>query len=148
MDTISTFNPRQRLENLLILLHKEILEGRGDGEIADTYRDAMDGDWYLLDSTDRSLINHLSGDLYMISDREIKRPISIGEDTEELEKQYRLAFSDGRWIDTLHILRKIHISPPHELSFIRACCWGKLGFQYAAVCFLEFSISQLLQTIP
>lgn len=58
--------PIQEAECLLLELHDMMRFGHGDTDEADAIRDALDPVVRKLSSSDRRLINDLSGDLYLL----------------------------------------------------------------------------------
>lgn len=64
MDDIQRHILRTKYEDYLKDLHREMIEGRGDEEWADTLRDAMAELWYRLPQEDQAHVDRLSEDLY------------------------------------------------------------------------------------
>jgi tetratricopeptide (TPR) repeat protein len=140
-------NPIHAYEHFLIKLHNEIREGRGDDNAAEEYRDQLDIYWSKLTEDEIDLLDNLSGDLYMLSDREIKLPLDADEDVSAVDQQAFQAFKDKRWLETLALLRRDVLPPAHVVAYARARCWDALGFSDAALCFLEWAAARQPQSL-
>jgi hypothetical protein len=98
---------RDQHEELLVQLHREMKEGRRDGERADQIGDEMNRLWAELDDRERELFDELSEDLYLIEGKRLVAPLEEGETVESTWRRTAIAFKEGRDRDTLALVRKL-----------------------------------------
>ena len=115
------------LDKLLVELHTEIREGRGDDKRADDIRDDMDKPWYNLTSDERKLHSDASGDLYQIGKDEKLNSLSEGETVESNTLQIMSNFLSKNWRDSLEGLRKPSSLSRLQILKMRAECYHELG---------------------
>jgi tetratricopeptide (TPR) repeat protein len=126
------------VQELLILLHEEMKQGRQNGPRADEIRDEMDLLWHELDDDERDLFDELSEDLYLIEGKRIVTPMKEGETIESVRRALTSAFKDHRDRDTVALARKLGDGDP-MLPYVLGRCWERLGFLRGAVCFYDFA---------
>lgn len=123
------------LDRLLVDLHTEIREGRGDGEKADNIRDEMDKPWYQLTYDERVLHNLASADLYQIGREEIQVPLEETDTRDENTTKIMLFFVEKRWIETLRALQRPSTLSRLQILKMRASCYSELGLLYTSHAF-------------
>jgi hypothetical protein len=132
---------RDQYEELLVQLHREMKEGRRDGERADQIGEEMTRLWAELDDHDRDLFDELSEDLYLIEGKRLVAPLEEGETVESIWRRSASAFKDGRNRETLALVRKLsELGAQH--SHVIGQCWERLGFFRGAECFYDFAFEQ------
>jgi hypothetical protein len=129
---------RLRHETLLVELHREMKEGRGDGDRANEVGDEMNVLWERLDDEERDLFDELSEDLYLIEGKRRVVPLDEGETAMSVRQQMTLALQERRHREALALARKLDDRGP-RLPEILAACWEGLGFFLGATCFQEFA---------
>lgn len=134
-------NVRDRHEDLLIKLHLEMKEGRGQGERANKIGDEMNALWAELDDDDRDLFDELSEDLYLIEGKRLVAPMAEGETLDSVRKRTAIAFKERRDRDVLTLVRKLS-EVDAQLAYVIGRCWERLGFLLGAVCFYDFAYEQ------
>ena len=87
---------RQRHEALLVELHREMKEGRGEGDRANEIGDEMNVLWEKLDDEERELFDELSEDLYLIEGKRRVVPLDAGETALSVRQQMTLALQERR----------------------------------------------------
>jgi hypothetical protein len=117
------------LDKLLVELHTEIREGRGDDKRADDIRDDMDKPWYNLRGEELEIHNKASGDLYQIGKDEILIPLEEGETLESNTVEVLSNFLEKKWVKTLESLRKHSNLTRLQILKMRASCYYELGYK-------------------
>lgn len=123
------------LDKLLVHLHTEIREGRGDDKLADDIRDNMDKPWHSLNSEELKIHNEASGDLYQIGKDEILKSLEEGETIESNTLNVMSNFLDKNWKATLEALRKPSNLDRLQILKMRATCYYELGYKATAYAF-------------
>jgi hypothetical protein len=130
---------RRRHEALLVELHREMKEGRGEGDRANEIGDEMNGLWEKLDDEERDLFDELSENLYLIAGERRVVPLDEGETIPSARRQMEIALEEGRDRDALALTRKLAELGPRLVDVIGGC-WERLGFPLGAKCFHGFAI--------
>jgi hypothetical protein len=133
---------RDKHETLLVQLHREMKEGRGNGDRADAIGDEMNELWAALDDVERELFDELSEDLYLIEGKRRVVPLDEGETVASVRKQMATALDEHRDRETLALARKLRDAGP-ELTYVIGRCWARLGFPLGATCFFDFAEQQV-----
>lgn len=126
-----------RMERLLVQLHELIAADRTDSAEADAIRDQMDEESDSLEASQVQMINDLSGDLYMLTGKEIIPETMRGLSPKVLHDDIQAAFLEKRWGNLLHALRGPHQMPADRIAYARARAYSVLGFHLAALKFFE-----------
>jgi tetratricopeptide (TPR) repeat protein len=133
-------NPEHALHEmarLLVQLHELIAADQTDSDDADTIRDRMDELSGFLEGSQFQMINDLSGDLYMLTGKEIVPDAMRELPPKAVHDQIEAAFGEKRWTDLLRALRGPHQLPKDSAAYARARAYAALGFHLAAVKFFE-----------
>jgi hypothetical protein len=131
---------RLRHEALLVELHREMKEGRGDGDRANEIGDEMNLLWEKLDDDERDLFDALSEDLYLIEGKRRVVALDEGETIPSVRTQMEIALEERRDRDALALARKLPELGPRLVDVIGGC-WERLGFDLGAKCFHDFAIT-------
>jgi hypothetical protein len=124
-------------EDLIVRLHIEMSEGRGDGEIAEGIREESEDPWYALSDENRDLLDNLSGDLYNLDKSELR--YIVDEYTEESSREgLKTALENSQWVEALRFSRRLRKLQLEDIRNMGRCYEG-LGFLKAAAEFLKFA---------
>lgn len=127
----------RELERLTLALHAIIRAGRGNDDEADQVREQMVDIWETLSPERRTLLDNLSGDLFMLAGDEV---LETGETPSRSFAQTMDAWQRDDWVATLTLLRRSEVRatvPDHRVAYIRGRCWSSLGYFEAALAFFE-----------
>ena len=137
--------PKDRYECLLIQLHQEMKEGRGDDEVADNIRNEMEEPWYKLTEEEGPFFNDLSGDLYIIEEKHTPIPMEESETQESVQADLVKALVHRQHKEALVFLRKLEKLDLVHL-YIMGDCWEALGFPRGANCFHYYVYERMFKT--
>ena len=130
--------PFQAYERLLVDLATAMAAKPTDRARIDRIHEEMEGPEKQLSSAELRLLNHLSGDLYMLEQSEVFEPIGMTQ--EELQKRIRLAFAMAQWEGLLALLRRpTMLFKPAQVAHMRSRAYAELGCRTAAWAFADFA---------
>jgi tetratricopeptide (TPR) repeat protein len=129
---------KQRYEELLVSLHREMKAGRGAEERADELREELAALWPELDAETRRLVDELSEDLYVAEGKRHVVELSEGETVLLITERMKAAFHAHENREALSLLRKLRFED-HLVGFVFGRCWERLGFARAAVELYDFA---------
>jgi tetratricopeptide (TPR) repeat protein len=118
-------------------------EGRGDLAEARRLRDELDAPLGELHADERSLIQALSSDLYLLEGKRHIDRLPEGEQLGAVLNALPTSFHAQDHLRTLHLLRIVPTDdeqwPESKLAYAFGRCWERLGFPEAAGAFYEFA---------
>ncbi len=122
-------------------LHRLIARGEGEAPQCDALRDSLEAPWYRMTEAEKERVNHLSADLYSISDS----PHAVQLLTPEAERGLLAAFAArkvGDWDLALSLLRQWGAClQPAELAALRGEIWRQAGDPETAAAFREHAVT-------
>lgn len=127
----------EKYKKLLLKLHELIRHGKDQTPEADEVRDQMDLPGQNLTELEHDRVSGLSGDLYMISDSEVKEQCTREYTTAEFLTEY----NSRHWEQVLHILRQSTVQMRiDQVAAVRSVCWEELGDYDVALLFAEYAL--------
>jgi hypothetical protein len=123
-------------KKLTIELHNLFAQGKGQSAEANEIRNRMEPPEQNLSEMEQDRLFNLSGDLYMISDDEVKEKATVDFDKQKFLDDCHW----GNWDDVLKTLRRDNFPASKSvISILRCLCWAEIGDLDVALLFAEFS---------
>lgn len=122
-------------EQLTLRLHELIRNGQDDDVETDSVREQLVETLARVPSEDRSLLNDLSGDLFMLNGEEI---LVNPAGHEALELRAAWEQRDWRKVRALLVYNISHVTNDYR-AYARGRAWGELGYHRAAAEFLFYA---------
>jgi tetratricopeptide (TPR) repeat protein len=124
-------------ERLLINLH--VAMTGGDEVEADRLREESEPFFRILDELELTVVNGLSGDLYMLSNEELFESPEMPTDI--LKYSLDAAIDDESPLEILHILRQKPFVVQSDLAHCRSRAYSLLGLYNLALVFVRYAIN-------
>lgn len=122
----------------LLRLHFLIAEDDGDGEEADELREELDDLCGALTGSIADVAEHLSGDLYMLDDKDMYIRTTAKE-IKALRAELKKSIRYKKWIRVLEILRYNLNLPRDYIAMVRGRIWMNFNTTVSRA-FLEYSL--------